>query len=200
MVMCPFPGRLGRFLRDDDRGTVGAESIIMLPLLLWAFLAMFVYWDAFRTQNASEKAAYVIGDMISRESNPITSAYVDGMGDLFDYLTQERFPTSVRISSIAWDAVTEDYAVIWSDTSDGSPVLTTDIVEQWDAILPIIPAGDTVILVETVLDYEPVFAVGLSARQLRQFIYTRPRFVTAIGHADVPGSATGIPGEVPVAG
>lgn len=200
-MVFPFsPPRFTGFIRDDDRGTIGAEAIIMLPLLLWAFLAMFVYWDAFRTQNANEKAAYVIGDMISRETNLITAEYVDGMGDLFAYLTHERFPTRLRVSSIAWDAVTEDYAVIWSDVADGGPLLTTDIVEQWDAILPIIPPGDTVILVETALDYAPIFAVGLAAREMTQFIYTRPRFVTAIGHADVPGSATGVPGEVPVAG
>lgn len=184
----------------DERGVLGVEAVLMLPLLLWAFLAMFVYWDAFRTQNANTKAAYVVGDVISRETNPIDADYVAGMGALFDYLTRERFPTTIRISSIGFDAVTGDYAVLWSATPDAVPLLTTDIVEQWDAILPIIPAGDTVILVETSLEYDTPFNVGLADQTMTEFVYTRPRFVTAIGHVDFPGSASGIPGEVVVQG
>ena len=38
-----------QMLRDfgrDEKGTIMAETVIVLPLLLWAYLALFVYWDA----------------------------------------------------------------------------------------------------------------------------------------------------------
>ena len=36
-----------------------------------AYLALFVYWDAFRSVNTTQKAAYTISDMISREMAPL---------------------------------------------------------------------------------------------------------------------------------
>ena len=42
--------RLKAFGRNDA-GSVSVEAVIMFPILLWAFAAMFVFWDAFKMQN-----------------------------------------------------------------------------------------------------------------------------------------------------
>ena len=36
-----------RRFRDQEDGLVMTEFLIMLPLLVWTFMALFVYWDAF---------------------------------------------------------------------------------------------------------------------------------------------------------
>lgn len=42
-----LPRALRRFLFRED-GTVIAETLIVLPVLLWAYIGLFVYWDCFR--------------------------------------------------------------------------------------------------------------------------------------------------------
>ena len=62
--------QLTRF-RRDERGSVIAEMVITLPMLIWAYMAMYVYWDAFRMINSVQKASYTISDMVSREMLPL---------------------------------------------------------------------------------------------------------------------------------
>ncbi|MFZ1482823.1 MAG: pilus assembly protein, partial [Paracoccaceae bacterium] len=57
-----------RRFRDQEDGLVMTEFLIMLPLLVWTFMALFIYWDAFRTINQAQKAAYSVSDVISRQS------------------------------------------------------------------------------------------------------------------------------------
>lgn len=57
------------YLRAED-GLVLAEALIMLPLLIWGLIAMFNYWDVFRTINMTQKAAYSIADLLSRQRTP----------------------------------------------------------------------------------------------------------------------------------
>lgn len=176
-------GKLAGF-RDDRRGSMAVESVIVFPILIWAYLGMFTYWEAFRTENTNSKAAYVIADMLSRQTDPVDVAFIEGLGDLYAYLTRERFPTAIRVSSIGWDSVQNDYMVRWSHATQGRPALTTADAEQMDAVLPNFPAGDTVLLIESVLDYSPIFKVGLADRAMTQFVYTRPRFVSAVPFDD----------------
>ena len=67
-----------RRFRDQEDGLVMTEFLIMLPLLIWTFMALFVYWDAFRTINQAQKATYSVSDVISRQSE-IDTVFIDGM-------------------------------------------------------------------------------------------------------------------------
>jgi len=71
-----------RGFRSDERGYVTVEAMILLPVILWIFAACWVYFDAFRQQSVNQKASYTIGDMLSRETNYITPAYIDGTHEL----------------------------------------------------------------------------------------------------------------------
>lgn len=185
------------WFRDDRSGTVGVEAVLVLPLLAWAYLAMFVYWEAFRVENTNTKAAYTLADMLSREANPIDLDYIDGMGKLYGFLTHEQFPTSIRVSSIGWDTTTNNYKVLWSRTAGYAVELATADVEKMETILPAFPAGDTIVLVETDLSYTPSFNIGLSARAMTQFVYMRPRFVSAVPFVGVDGAvASTSPGGI----
>lgn len=169
----------------------------MLPLLVWAYLAMFVYWEAFRIENTNTKAAYTLADALSREADPIDMDYIDGMENLYSFLTREQFPTSIRVSSIGWDTGTDNYKVLWSRTAGYAAELTTADVEKMGAILPAFPSGDTIVLVETDLSYTPAFNIGLNAREMTQFVYMRPRFVSAVPFVGVDGAvASDSPGGI----
>ena len=77
--------RLRRFAAAES-GALSVEAVIIFPILLWAFIAMFVFWDAFKAQNINLKATYTVADLISREDDPIDAAYVDGMNDVYEFL------------------------------------------------------------------------------------------------------------------
>lgn len=81
--------RLRRFLRQDESGTLMAEAVLVLPFMLWSYLALFVYWDSYRAVNTVQKAAYTVSDMISREIVSITEAYIVGMDAMMEYLIDQ---------------------------------------------------------------------------------------------------------------
>lgn len=49
-----------RAFARDESGVLLAEALILLPMLIWGFIALVVYWDVFRTINVTQKAAYSI--------------------------------------------------------------------------------------------------------------------------------------------
>ena len=75
------------FVRRED-GVVAIEAMVMMPLMFLTFMALFVTFDAYRQYAVHQKAAYVVSDMISRETMPINSAYINGTHQIFDTLTQ----------------------------------------------------------------------------------------------------------------
>ena len=173
-----------RFSRDSS-GSVTVEAVLVLPLLLWAYMATFVFYDAFKTRRMNQSAAYTISDMITRQTNTINIAYIEGLNIVYDYLSQTDRPTSIRVTSVFWDAAGSVYRVQWSYATGGKPIMVDANLVALQPKLPLIPVGDTLILMETNLDYTPAFDVGLVAHTFTEFIATRPRFV-----AQVPFSNT----------
>ena len=107
-----------RFARSDD-GTIVTESVIILPLLIWAYLAMFVYWDAYRTQNTMIKASYTVADMISRRLEPVNATYVTGLKTVFDFILNSEHETGMAVTSVQWRANENRYVVLWSQAASG---------------------------------------------------------------------------------
>ena len=171
-----------RFARDEGAAVV-AEAVIVLPLFLWAYIALFVYWDAFRSMNTVQKAAYTISDMISREQNKngIATAYVDGMKKVMEYLIDEDQNVRLRVTSVTWSAPNNRFEVHWS-RSPGNLMtpLTTATLQNYVSQIPTMAAGDYVVVVEAEVDYLPGFDVGLPNQTFHQFIVTRPRFLPCI--------------------
>ena len=179
---------LTRFARDE-RGSVVAEAVVALPILLWAYLALFVYWDGFRTINTVQKAAYTISDMISREMVAVTPAYVTDMDSIMEYLIDADQNVAVRVSSVTFSAARNRYEIHWSRSTDTTtlPALTTASLQAFGDCataarcrIPEMADADFVVIVETRTAYEPVFSVGVEDMTIEQFIVTRPRFVTCV--------------------
>lgn len=165
--------------RNDERGSIATEAALMFPLLLWAVLASYVYFEAFRNQSVNTKAAYTISDAMSREDRYITNSYVEAMWRLHAFLTNSNNETKLRITMVEYHAEEDRYRSVWSRDRGGVGTYGDD---QWiteaalKSQLPVMPDGETVIVVQTWVTHEPVFSVGLDAFTFEDTVITRPRF------------------------
>ena len=167
------------FLGDRDEGSVSVETVLVMPILLWAYVSAFVFFDGFRTYNTNVKAAYTIGDMLSRETNPIDNAYLEGLSEVFDYLTFDRNPSWLRVTQVRWQASNSRYRVDWSYGTDGNNAnrLRNSDMAGIAHRLPPLVNGERVLLVESFTDYTPFIDVGLSPTiEFTNFVPTSPRF------------------------
>lgn len=177
----PHLSRLLRldFLRRED-GVIAIEAMIVLPMMFWTFLALFSIFDAFHRYNLNQKAAYTIGDAISRETNPLDDAYLDGALGLFEYMTKGRGEVKLRVTSIWYDAATDTYKQHWSHSrGDVAPLADSDVAQAHDT-LPVMPDKEFVMLVETWNAFEPAFRTGLENTNIRNRIFTRPRYARCV--------------------
>ncbi|MDT8856536.1 TadE/TadG family type IV pilus assembly protein [Paracoccaceae bacterium Fryx2] len=168
------------FRRGDD-GSVVVEAVIVLPLMFWAYLTIFDYWDGFRAMNTIQKASYTISDMISREMEPVNSAYIRGMRDTMNYMLDPDESAKIRVTSVMWDELDDRYEVLWSNSPDGQmQPLTTATLQPLAYRLPMMADGTTVLLLQTEVRYRPPFNTGLNPMTYEYFIVTRPRFAPRV--------------------
>lgn len=171
--------KLRRFRRDED-GSIVAEAVIMFPTLFAAVLATFVFFDAFRNQAINLKANYTIADSISRQSDYITDDYIVNTWKLHRFLTNSPSLTNLRISIIKYDEDDDEHTVVWSRVEGGgSDYVNTSIdnINLTTADIPVMPNNEILIVVQTTVDYEPNFSIGLEGFRFVNTSYTRPRFV-----------------------
>lgn len=167
--------RLRRFMRDED-GLVLTEFLILLPLLLWAFMALYIYWDTFRVINQAQKASYAVSDLISRQGD-VNMAFVNGMDDVMALVMRRGGDVRVRITSVEWDEDDDEFLILFS-RSPGShlPRLNENQIDDYRPWIPVMANHDSVIIVETEVDHAPIFDVGITPQTFRNLIVTRPRF------------------------
>jgi len=189
----------GRNFRRETEGSMPIEGLLAFCFLVWWYVASYQFFDGFRQKNVNLKAAYTIADLISRETGydpnvpgsvPVDQNYINGLNKVFDYLTFSNRPTWIRVTSIKYDDTNKKYVVHWSHTSDPTrPVHTDASINREKDRLPVLPPGDSVILVETSSAYNPIFtsvdnspffASFLPASWLNNFIVTRPRFASCV--------------------
>lgn len=188
--------RLVTFLRDED-GLVLVEGLIMLPILIWALVAIFVYWDVFRTINITQKAAYSVADLLSRQRDTIPTAFADGLQDVIEFLTPGGHPVKMRITSFecispigpdkVCNASKGSYRLLFS-RSPGSPgngvlELTQTEIQAWKGTkIPTLNNLESVFVVESTVEFKAqlpmVLAgllIGVEDQTFGEFIVTRPR-------------------------
>ena len=175
--MTPLSHRLRRF-RDQEDGLVMTEFLIMLPLLVWTFMALFVYWDAFRTINQAQKAAYSVSDLISRQSS-VDMAFINGMQDVTEYLMNDSPNVRLRITSVEFDEEDNEMELVFSRSPGNRlPRLTAGDLNSttYRDRIPVMADNSTVVIVETKIDYKPGFDVGIPNHSFDNFVVTRPRY------------------------
>jgi hypothetical protein len=172
---------LRRFMRDED-GVIAIEAAIVLPMMFWAFLTVFAIFDTFRVYSINQKAAYTLGDAISRETLPIDDNYLTGAKSMFDYMAEATGATSIRVSSIYYreNGPDSEYILDWSQTRGSAVPLQNRDIEDWAQRLPRMVDQERLILVETWNEFDPPFKTGLERRSIEQFVFTRPRYTPRV--------------------
>ena len=171
---------LHRFVRDE-RGSISVEAVIILPILLWVWLATFVFFDAYRANSVNLKAAYTITDAISRQLQAVDDTFMDNMQVMLGRLNEPNRATDMRITQIRYDEDNDRYQRVWSKARGGVQPYTEAEVEALKSRLPIMPDKDQITLVETWTEYDPLFGdFALTEFDMSTFIFTRPRFTSEI--------------------
>ena len=179
-LKAPFRGLFKRF-GSEERGSIAIEAVIILPMVFWTFLALFATFHSYRTYAVNQKAAYTIGDMISRETTPLDTTYMIGAQSLLNYLTNSTSADSaVRVTVVRYDADTETYERDWSQSRGYVPAVTEAEVQNWGNRLPIMPDAQRVVVVETFVKYDPPFDTGLADREVKNFVFTKPRYAPQV--------------------
>jgi Flp pilus assembly protein TadG len=191
--MTRFTTSVRRFLKDES-GVLLAEALILMPILIWGFLALVVYWDLFRVMNVSQKAAYSIADLLSRQG-VVTEGFIDGQEDILEFLTPGADASRLRITSLQMNEGpnnpanpvfdgNDDFCLVFSRSSNDvlSPPYTQSELKALAPQIPNMNDLESIVLVETWVDYSPDFdtgvlnaAEGVAAETFYQFIVTRPR-------------------------
>ncbi|MFP4043694.1 MAG: TadE/TadG family type IV pilus assembly protein, partial [Rhodosalinus sp.] len=155
-----------RFARET-RASLTVEVVIVMPMLFWGFAASFVLFDMFRENSVNEKAAYTIGDMLSRETGFITPEYMDNTLTLLSTLTGK--PASdlgIRVSVIRWDEEDDIYDLRWSQARGSVAAHDAQDVEDWEDVLPVMVDEEQIILVESFIGYDQVLNIGVDIATL----------------------------------
>ena len=173
------PSALTRFLKDE-RGSIAVESMLSLPMLIWCFLGTFVFFDSFRAESTNIKAAYTIGDALSRETGYITPEYMDSLYYLMRFLIATEEDSALRVTVYSYDADEDRYTVRWSEDRGGAGKMTTAELNAARNWLPAMPETEVAILVQTGVNYAPAFKVGLDGMTYSEFVVTRPRFASQL--------------------
>jgi hypothetical protein len=85
---------------------------------------------------------------------------------------------------VVWSQARNRFEVQWSrstgTTGTARPQLTTATLQPFAPRIPAMTDGDTVVLVETQVEYTPALNYKLTGQTLNQFIVTRPRFTNRV--------------------
>jgi hypothetical protein len=173
------------YLRDED-GVVLAETLLILPFLIWTMVALFVFWDVWRNINIGQKAAYSIADLLSRQEDPINPAFVANMENVLNFLTPGAPQRAMRVTSFEFDETADEYCLLFSESTNetAAPKLTKSQIQEWRAEdkIPTLVDRESVFVVETWVDIAPQFDTGvlniaptLEAATYGEFIVTSPR-------------------------
>lgn len=175
-------------LKQDNRGTVSTEAVIMFPMVALAWMAMFVFFEGLRENNINLKAAYTIGDLLSRETDVIDDEYLDGMNEVFGWLTRTSSGVQMRVTVVRYDEETDKHVMVWSQGVNGRQDLTQELVDlNVTPNVPILADADTAIVVETWTNYTPIMDIGSlnGNTEIYKMVVTPPRFTEQLKHADI---------------
>ena len=198
MHMRTFARRFKHFLHDES-GVIVVEGLFILPLIIWALVAMFIYWDVFRTINVTQKATYSIADLLSRQRDTIPLSFANGLQNIANFLTPGGHDVSLRITSFECvspasptqpgvsqpcDDTRGTYRLLFSYSPGNKalPLIEANI-QGWKMTRgPILNNGDAVFVVESSVEFTTQmksvlagFRVGVDDGTYGNFVVTRPR-------------------------
>lgn len=175
-----------RFLRrflNDTSAAVAFETVIIFPVMVWAWIGTFSYFDAYRVYNSSIKATFTVADLISRQTATVYGSDIDGMSAMLAAMIRDVEGVEVRVSQILRDN-SGAYQVDWSHGTGTQAQLFTAGLAAIEDRLPDMANNERVILVESFIDYDPAFNVGLNDLSFENFTLSRPRYAGQVPYDD----------------
>ncbi|MEY8098244.1 TadE/TadG family type IV pilus assembly protein [Falsihalocynthiibacter sp. S25ZX9] len=171
---------LRRFMVGNE-GSMTVEAIIMFPLLCWAYVATFAFFDAFQARSTNLKATFTVADMLSRQLDVVDAPYIEGLLDMFEFLSNSADDdTWIRVTSVVCtEECDKDARVLvkdWSFATGNNYTLTDVDVATYGDRVPVMPVHDRVLMIETFMNYQPVFNVGIPLLEMSELAVTRSRF------------------------
>lgn len=189
--------RVWRF-RAEEAAAVTVEFILMVPIMVWGFLSTLQFFDAYRAELISTKAALTIADMYSRETGYIDQNYLSGTRSLLRYLTLAEDNPDYRVTLFYWRENRDKYWVRWSRNRGAQKNHTHDTLNLMAGRLPILSDGERAILVETWVDYTPKYGngmgymmgTGLEPLEFKSHVVISPRFASTVCWNNKPDDPT----------
>ncbi len=173
---------LKRFIQDED-AAVAFETVIVFPLLVWAWVGTFTFFDAYRVYNTSIKATYTVADLISRQEETVYGSDIDGFGEMLSAMIRDHDGVQMRATEIQ-RRNDGTYTVIWSHPTGTLAQLFDASLPAYEDRLPNIALGERVVIVESFIDYDPAFNLGINDLEFENYTITRPRYAGQIPYDD----------------
>ena len=153
-----------RQFRDDERGSMAIELLLVVPILVWVLLSTIVYFDVFRVETSSVRATITIAEMFSRE-DVVNDTFIDASREVLRSLTFEEANPDLRVTVYEYDSDDDDgaFRVVWSEHRGMEQALTdSDLSElQNEGRLPPLDRFDQNIYIETRTQYDAPFNIGI---------------------------------------
>ena len=167
-----------------EEGSVSAEAVLMTPLLVWAWIAMYVFFEGLRENNINLKASYTVADLLSREEDEVDMDYLNGMTSVFEWLSRSSGAVALRVTVVEFDdngtpgdSADDFHDKVWSRGVSGPAELTQEqISERLTPHIPILAHDDTAIVIETWAQFQPILDMVFARTDVHNIIVTPPRF------------------------
>ncbi len=175
----------------DERGSGAVETVLIMPVLIFVYGACFVWFDAYRANTLAMKSTYTVSDILSRLQE-VDEPYIDGLGNLLDYLNRGDDVPTLRVSSISFDDDVDEgeneYRLNWSYATNNVVDLKQLDLDTDISWIPVMGDGETVIVTETSVPYQTLFTGALGMDEWTNVMVTRPRFYGKLEKTDEPNN------------
>ena len=178
------PTRAAQAFLRDQTGAAVVETMLWLPVLIFAWLAVFGFWDTYRDRATVQKATFAVADILSREMVPVTNGYLDTLGLMVDRLTAQGMAVSKSFAAYRRNS-DGTVTLIWSyaPANNGTALSQSDLTAM-AANLPAIKANTTAILVKSAATYNSTLRAPLNdlvfSGTVNSTVVLQPRYLTAI--------------------
>lgn len=151
-----------RAFRDDERGSMSIELLLVVPILLWVFLSTFVYFDVYRVQTNAVRATITLAELFSRE-DVVNNTYLNSVQEVLRTLTYEEANPDYRVTVYRYRESDDTFLRVWSESRGFSAALTDADLADLKAAgrLPAMTEFDQNIYIETRTAYDAPFNIGL---------------------------------------
>lgn len=179
----PTSNTLARF-KDDESASLTMEFVLIVPLLFSWFLGSIVFFDAYNSKATAQRAAHVIADIISRQTD-VNNAFIDSLLTIQNRMAPRSSVGTVRVTSIQRDT-SGNLQLLWtySTDSNATALVLPDIPAT---ALPLLGNGESVLILDTTVPFVPLADwVGFTVTNWVNRVPVATRFVDPLPNTDFP--------------